>query len=40
VAVGVQRRLGAAVPESVLDDLDVEAAADEQRRQVVPQIVF
>jgi hypothetical protein len=28
-----------ALPKSVLDDLDVEAAADEQRRQVVPQIV-
>jgi hypothetical protein len=39
VAVGVERRLDAAVPEAVLHDLDVEPAADQQRGQVVPEVV-
>src|SRR3954454_1520375 len=37
--VGVQGRLRRAVPEPMLDDLHVEAVTDEQRRQVVPEIV-
>jgi hypothetical protein len=37
--VGVERRPGAAVPEPVLDDLHVEAAADQQRCEVVAQVV-
>jgi hypothetical protein len=37
MAVGVQGRLR--LPEPMLDDLHVQAVADEQRRQVVPEVV-
>ena len=39
VSVDVQSRLRAAVPEPVLHHFDVQAATDQQRREVVPQIV-
>ena len=39
VRVGVERRLRARVPEPGLGDLHIGARGDEDRRQVVPQVV-